>query len=110
MTATLLIGVSFPQKLADVDAPQGEAENPLEMVDHRGLHVLQVNPSAEGFGLRPHDASVVAARTDLEELPEGRRYVDDEPARCHPPPHLKSDRCASLASDPHASVPLLPAR
>jgi len=52
----------------------------------------------------------VAARTDLEELPEVRRHVEGEPVKGHAAPHRKSDRCDFLAADPHAAVRSLPGR
>src|SRR2546426_1765114 len=71
-------GRRFRQQLAEVDPAKRYPEHGLEVRDDGGLDVLQVDGVPEGLLHRGHDSPVVAARPDLEELPQVGRHVEGE--------------------------------
>src|SRR5256884_8425560 len=53
---------------------------------------------------RGHDSPVVAARPDLEELPQVGRHVEGETVERHVPMDRETDRRDLLAADPDAAL------
>src|SRR5438876_12239593 len=82
----------FRQKLADVHPAQREAEDALEVRDHGGLHVLEIDRMSEAFLHGGHNSAVMAARPNLQELPQVRRHIERKAVERHAPPHREPDR------------------
>src|SRR5207247_5247467 len=94
----------FRQQLADVHPAQRDAEDGLEVRDHGRLDVLEIDWMSEDPLHRGHDAALVAARPDLQELPEVRRDVVGEAVEGHAPMDGQTDRRDLLAADPDAAL------
>src|SRR6059036_4317379 len=74
------------------------------MGDDGGLDVFQVDGMPEDLLHGCHDAAVVAAWSDLEELPQVRRHVVRESVERHVPMDREPDRRDLLAADPDATL------
>src|SRR3989442_2137208 len=99
-----MAGRRFRQQLAEVDPAKRYPEHGLEVGDHRGLDVLQVDGVPEELLHRGHDPPVVAARPDLEELPQVRRHVEGEAMERHVAMDRQPDRRDLLPADPDAAL------
>src|SRR2546426_9036661 len=105
-----MAGRRLRQQLAEVHSTEGDTEHRVEVGDDGRLHVFQLDRVPEELLHGRHDATVVPARPDLEELPQVRRHVVGKSVERHVPMDREPDRRDLLAADPDAALGALPRR